>query len=397
MPNPNCARDENAHGAVNAGAVPIDVSVVFPCLNEERAIGECVDQAIEVLARAGLVGEVLVVDNDSSDRSAEIAAAHGARVARERRRGYGSAYQRGFAEARGRFIVMLDADGTYPVELVPEFVCLMRDEGADMVVGNRFGGAMERDAMPFLNRYLGNPVLSGTTRLLYRLSLKDIHCGMRGIRREVLPALGLQTPGMEFATEMIVKAADQDLRIREIDIPYRPRMGESKLNPIRDAWRHLEYMLVFSPVSLFLGPGLLLFLAGLAVQLILFSGPRAVFFRTWDIHTNLAGLAASLIGATLLVLGLVSCAVASSVNMRFRHSPIARWVARIRGQRIRALGIITAVFGAGLWLSTISQWMLSGAGALDAIPRLSLATTLLASGLELLGATFIVHVIGLKR
>lgn len=379
-----------------ADPAELEVTVVYPCLNEEEAIGGCVDAALAVLRSSGLRGEVLVVDNASTDRSGEIAAAHGARVVVETRRGYGSAYLRGFAEARGRYIVMLDADGTYPVEQVPAFVALLR-QGADMVVGNRFSGAMEKSAMPFLNRYLGNPVLSGMTRLLYRLRLMDIHCGMRGIRREALPALELRTPGMEFATEMIVKAADHDLKIREVGIPYRPRVGESKLNPLRDAWRHVEYMLVFAPATLFLLPGLLLFLFGLGTQLLLLSGPREVLFRTWHFHTNLAGLAATMTGATLIALGIVSCAVAWSMQMRFRHSPVARWVATLKGRTIRLAGLALALTGATIWVSIAARWILSGGGTLDALPSLSLATSLLAAGVETLGVAFIVHVIGLKR
>ena len=373
-----------------------EVTVLFPCLDEEQAIGGCVSDALGVLQEAGLQGEVLVVDNASTDRSAEIARERGARVVTEERRGYGSAYLRGLEEARGDYIVMLDADGTYPVEMVPEFVQRMRD-GAQLVIGNRFAGKMDREAMPLLNRYVGNPILSGMTRLLYRVRLRDIHCGMRGIRRDVVPGLELQTPGMEFATEMIVKALDHGLTFEQVGIPYRPRVGESKLHPLRDAWRHVEYMLVFSPLLLFLLPGLLLYLFGVAVQLVLLFGPRLIFFRVWGVHTNLAGLAASMTGMTLMVLGMVSCAQAWSIKMRFRHSPVSRWIAR-RGHRwIRMIGLGFFLSGLGMWTSIIIAWWRSGFGELAAMSYLSLATTLLASGLELVGASFLVHVISLRR
>jgi hypothetical protein len=294
------------------------------------------------------------------------------------------------------FVLLLDADATYPVEMVEPFVRAMRDEGADVVLGNRFGGLMERGAMPRLNRYVGNPILSAMTRLLFRAPLTDIHCGMRGIRRDRVEALELRMPGMEFATEMVVKALDQGMRVRELSVPYRPRLGSSKLRPLRDAWRHAEYMLIFSPSLLFLWPGLVWFLLGTALQLVLLSGPRMVLFRTWDVHTNLAGLAAALAGSTLLVLGLVASAFAWSIGMRFRHSPVARAVARGGDRPVRIAGILFALAGTSMWIGVIGRWVGSGFGSLAAVPYLSLATTLLASGLELLGAAFLVHIIRLK-
>jgi hypothetical protein len=379
------------------GMHDLDVTILYPCLNEADAIAQCVEAGLRALADAGLHGEVLVVDNGSTDGSAEIAKSKGARVIVEQRRGYGSAYLRGLAEARGEFIVMLDADGTYPVELTFEFVRLLRDSGADMVVGNRFAGALEKDAMPFLNRYVGNPILSGMTRLLYRLNLKDIHCGMRAIRRDKLETLSLRTPGMEFATEMIVKAVDAGLKVVEIGIPYRPRVGESKLNPLRDAWRHIEYMLVFAPGMLFLGPGLLLALFGIMIQLALISGPQTLLFRTWYDHTNVAGLAATLVGTTMLSLGIVARAIAADVGMRFRHSAIARAVGRLSQRTLRAGGVLVAALGMGIWLFVGGRWVTSGLGPLDALPSLTLATSLLTGGLEILGAAFLVHVITLRR
>ncbi|MBI2404331.1 MAG: glycosyltransferase family 2 protein [Gemmatimonadetes bacterium] len=372
------------------------VSIVFPCLNEEAAIGRCVDQAMEALAPTGLPGEVLVVDNGSTDRTAEIARHRGARVVTEPRRGYGRACLRGLHEARGDFVVLLDADGSYPVEMVGTFVRLMQDGRADVVLGNRFGGGMERGAMPLLNRYLGNPVLSAMTRVLFRAPLTDIHCGMRGIRRDRVAALDLRMPGMEFATEMLVKALDHGLAVQEVSIGYRPRLGASKLRPLRDAWRHAEYMLVFSPSLLFIWPGITLFLLGTALQVLLVSGPRMLFFRVWDVHTNLAGLAAALVGVTLLGLGLVGATFAWSIGMRFRHSPLARAAASWGDRPVRLAAVPLALAGAAMWTAVIVRWVASGFGALAAVPYLSLATTFLASGLELLVAAFLVHIIRLK-
>jgi glycosyltransferase involved in cell wall biosynthesis len=375
---------------------PLAVSIVLPALNEAAAVAQCVRQALEAVSRAGLRGEVIVVDNGSTDRTGELAAQSGARVVSEPRRGYGAACLRGLTEAEGECVLLLDGDGTYPVEMVGEFVRTMRDEGADVVVGNRFGGRMERGSMPLLNRYIGNPILSGLTRLLFRAQLKDIHCGMRAIRRDKVAALDLRMPGMEFATEMLVKALDQGLRVREIVIAYRPRLGLSKLRPLRDAWRHAEYMLVFSPSVLFLWPGTVLFLLGTSLQLALLSGPRALFFRTWDVHTNLAGLTAALAGSALIVLGVVAATFAWSLGVRFRHSPVARAVGRGGDRPVRIAATLLASLGAGMWIQVIARWVGSGFGSLAAVPYLSLATTFLASGLELLVAAFLVHIIRLK-
>jgi glycosyltransferase involved in cell wall biosynthesis len=371
------------------------VSIVFPALNEEAAIGQCVERARAALGRGGWRGEVVVVDNGSTDRTAEVARGGGARVVTEARRGYGAACLRGLTDATGEFVLLLDADATYPVEMAGEFVRAMREGGADVVLGNRFGGLMERGSMPLLNRYIGNPILSGMTRALFGTPLTDIHCGMRAIRRDRVAELDLSMPGMEFATEMVVKALDHGLRVREVSISYSPRVGLSKLRPLRDAWRHAEYMLVLSP-ALLLWPGLVLFLSGTALQVLLLSGPRIVLFRQWDVHTNLAGLAAALGGATLIVLGLVAAAFAWWIGVRFRHSWLARTVAQAGDGPVRIAATLFAVTGAAMWAAVIGRWVASGFGALAAVPVLSLATTLFTSGLELLAASFLMHIMHLK-
>jgi len=375
----------------------LEVTILYPCLNEEDAIGECVREALAVFAQEGLSGEVLVVDNNSTDRSAEIARAEGARVVEERRPGYGSAYLKGFEEARGTYIIMLDADGTYPVEMSGEFVSLMRDEGVEMVIGNRFGGKMEDNAMPWMNQHIGNPILSTMTRILYRVDLRDMHCGMRGVRRAVIPRLQLQTPGMEFATEMIVKALDQGVRYREVVIPYRPRVGDSKLQPFRDAWRHIEYMLVFAPSASFLWPGFVLTSIGFIVQVILLAGPRHIFFRTWNVHTNLLGVVTSLTGNTLIVLGLISAALARAVGMDFIKQPLARFFSSVRHRSLRLFGVALLTGGLLMWLAVIARWLFSGGESLSAVAFLSFATSVLVVGAELLGCAFLLNVIRLQR
>ena len=236
------------------------VSVVIPCLNEADNIERCVTWARTTLAEHGLSGEVVVADNDSEDASAALALAAGARVVHERRRGYGNAYMAGFGAARGRYIVMADADLTYDFGDIPRFVEQL-EAGADLVMGDRMDG-IQPGAMPWLHQYIGNPILSGTLNLFFRTGVRDAHCGMRAFRRDKLSALDLRTTGMEFASEMVIRAAKAGLDISQLPIDYHPRGGTSKLSSFRDGWRHLRFLLVHSPTHLFVIPGAAMFLLG---------------------------------------------------------------------------------------------------------------------------------------
>src|SRR6202007_280741 len=246
------------------------VSVVIPCLNEADNIERCVLSAREALASLGGEGEVIVVDNRSEDDSARLAEEAGARVVSERRRGYGRAYLAGFAAAQGRYIVMADADLTYDFGEIPRFVAEL-DAGAELVMGDRMDN-IEPGAMPWLHRYVGNPILTGILNLFFRTGVKDAHCGMRALRRDVLPRLALRTGGMEFASEMVIRAAKEKLQIAEFPIEYHPRGGESKLSSFRDGWRHLRFLLVHSPTYLFIIPGLVLFGLGLLLMILVAAG-----------------------------------------------------------------------------------------------------------------------------
>src|SRR5271156_6067861 len=239
------------------------VSVVIPCLNEEENIVECVTDALAALQKMGVQGEVVVADNASEDDSARLAAEAGAHVVVERSRGYGSAYMAGFAASTGRYIVMADADLTYDFNDIPRFVAAL-EEGAEMVIGDRMDN-IQPGAMPWLHQYVGNPILSGLLNLFFRTGVNDAHCGMRALRRDVLPRLDLRTTGMEFASEMVIRAAKENLKITEFPIEYHPRGGESKLSSLRDGWRHLRFLLVHSPNHLFLLPGLIMTVLGMAV------------------------------------------------------------------------------------------------------------------------------------
>src|SRR5438876_6275580 len=279
------------------------ISVVLPCLNEEGAIGAVVDEARQAISALGDSGEVIVVDNGSTDRSAEIAAAHGAVVVHEPERGYGRAYLTGLARARGEYVVMGDADGTYPLRELGKFVDLLED-GSDLVLGSRFNGKIHAGAMPWSHRWVGNPILTGLLNRMFGVQVSDAHCGMRAVRRSALEELDLHSTGMEFASEMVFKAFRRRLTVDEIPIDYFPRTGESKLNRFGDAWRHVRFMLLYSPSWLYFLPGFVLLLLGLAGMIVLASGPVDVFGRTWQIHTMLAFVALTLLGAQIVQLGL---------------------------------------------------------------------------------------------
>ena len=310
------------------------VSVVIPCLNEAANIERCVSWARTTLAEHGIAGEVVVVDNGSEDDSAPLALQAGARLVSERRRGYGNAYMAGFSAARGRYIVMADADLTYDFGDVPRFLTEL-EAGADLVMGDRMDG-IQPGAMPWLHQYIGNPILSGTLNLFYKTGVRDAHCGMRAFRRDKLPLLDLRTTGMEFASEMVIRAAKADLVISQIPIDYHPRGGTSKLSSFRDGWRHLRFLLVHSPTHLFVIPGAAMFLLGLLVAIVSLSRVE-ILGREWQLHSMIAGSLLAIVGSQVLGLGLCAHAYGSSF-MGEREPWFDRMRARFRLEHGLLLG-----------------------------------------------------------
>jgi glycosyltransferase involved in cell wall biosynthesis len=371
----------------------IEVSVVIPCLNESDTIEECVRRARDVLDRARTPGEVIVVDNGSTDGSGELAAAAGARVVLEPERGYGSAYLAGFANARGQYVVMADADLTYDFAEIPRFVGEL-EAGADMVIGNRMEN-IHPGAMPWHHRYIGNPVLSGLLNLLFRTGVDDAHCGMRALRRSVLPQLDLRTTGMEFASEMVIRAAKEKLVIHQFPIEYHPRGGESKLSSFRDGWRHLRFLLVHSPNHLFIFPGAVMALVGGLIELIVVSG-LAVFGRHWDIHALIAGALLAIVGTQVVALGI--CAHAYGTYFMGEQD---RWFDRMRARYRLEHGLMLggSIALAGLILGgfIVIDWIDHGFGAL-AYERLAvLAATLIIVGIQIFFSSFLLSILGLRR
>lgn len=369
------------------------VSVVIPCLNEEENIEECVVAARTAMDQAGIDGEVIVADNASEDGSARLAEAAGARVVLEPRRGYGSAYMAGFAAARGKYIVMGDADLTYDFDEIPRFVEYL-DGGADLVMGDRMDN-IQPGAMPWLHRYVGNPLLSGFLNLLYRTGVRDAHCGMRAVRRSKLEVLDLRTPGMEFASEMVIRAAKRGLVIEQFPIDYHPRGGESKLSTWRDGWRHLRFLLVHSPNYLFLLPGLVLAGAG-AVVVLLSILQVPLFGRTWYLHAEVAGALLLIIGVQVVSLGLCAHAY-GSYFMGEKDEWFDRMRARFRLEHGLLLGGLTTLAGVAVAVVILVQWISRGFGELSEERLAVLAATLIIVGLQVFFSSFLLSIIGLRR
>lgn len=378
------------------------VSVVMPCLNEAETVAACVREARAALARSGLSGEVLVADNGSTDGSQALAEAAGARVVPVPSRGYGAALAGGFAAARGTYVVMADADLSYDFRAVPDFVKAL-EAGADLVMGSRFTGRIEDGAMPPLHRWLGNPVLSGLGRLFFRTDVSDFHCGLRGFRRAAFEKLDLRTTGMEYASEMVVKAALFGLTIREIPVTLR-KDGRSRpphLNTWRDGWRHLRFLLLYSPRWLFLVPGLLLSLGGAGLILWLLPGPRVALGATWDVHSILGGAAMVLVGAQAVFFG-VCAKIFGITEGLLPQDPVLeslfdRWVTLETGLLASCLALLA---GAGLVGHVLLAWSAAGFHdlAYGATMRWMIpGVLLLVLGAEGVFGSFLLSLLGVRR
>lgn len=280
----------------------VELSVIMPCLNEEETLGESIRQAREAIAAMGVVGEIIVVDSDSTDRSREIAVEEGAFVINQPERGYGNAYLAGFAIAKGRYIVMGDPDGTHDFREIGVFVERLK-EGNDFVMGSRYLGRMMPGSMPFLHRHLGNPVIYKIMRLFFGTRISDTNCGMRAITREAYQKLRLQTKSWEFALEMVVKAGRERLRIAEVPITYYARGGESKLSSVYAGWRNLRFMLLYCPNYLFLVPGLIMLIVGLGLVFALLGGGLHVGGKLIGLHYSVLGALLAILGFQAVALG----------------------------------------------------------------------------------------------
>lgn len=362
----------------------LEVSVVLPCLDEAATVAICVRQALATLDAMGVSGEVLVVDNGSRDGSAEIARQAGARVIVEPRRGYGNALRRGVEEARGRFVIIADADNSYDLSDLERFIQPLR-EGADFVMGSRRLGTIERGAMPWLNRRIGNPVLSGLLNLFFGGRISDAHCGMRAVSKEAFARMRMREPGMEFASEMVVKAVLAGLRIVEVPITLRPdgRVDRGPhLRPFRDGWRHLRYMLLLSPTYVFMLPATVLILIGTIALAALGRGPLRIDGFAFDFHYMILGSLLTILGMQLLITGLFAKALSRMMRLS-RDDRMLNWIDRWFSLE-RGLGIGAVLFLTGFVVDArvLALWLRHGMGELNAIRPATLASTLMIIGAQ---------------
>ena len=377
-----------------------ELTILMPCLNEAETIVQCVTKAMGYLARSGVKGEVVIADNGSTDGSQALAEGLGARVVAIPERGYGAALLGGIRAARGTYVIMADSDDSYDFSALDPFVAKLR-EGYELVMGNRFLGGIERGAMPPLHRYLGNPVLTTIGRIFFRSPCGDFHCGLRGFNRDAILRLDLQASGMEFASEMVVKATINKLRVTEVPTTLSPdgRSRPPHLRSWRDGWRHLRFLLLFSPRWLFLYPGFTLFVLGAAAMLWLLPAPRQVGGVTYDIHTLLYAALAVVIGFQSMLFWVF----AKIYGMREGIVPWDPWfhamlrVARLENGLI--VGGILLVLGLALALFALGSWDVAGFGALrpsDTMRLVIPSCTLILLAMHIAYGAFFISVLEIK-
>lgn len=393
----NALLDEaNATVAAPPISPSVELSVVMPCLNEARTVGRCVEKALKSLRELGIAGEVVVSDNGSTDGSVELAQRAGARVVSQPLKGYGNALRKGFAEARGRFLIMGDCDDSYDFTDLKPFVDRLRG-GADLVMGNRFVGEIKPGAMPWLHRWIGNPILTRFLNLLFRTGVGDAHCGLRGFRKDAVQRMNLHMPGMELASEIVIKSARAGQRIEEVPITLWPdgRDRPPHLRSFRDGWRHLRFMLMCSPTFLFVLPGLLLLLAGLAAIPIAVASGRGVFNNLFGPNFLFAASLVAMSGYHLLVFGFLAKLYAGQIDPVFHDPRIEKMAAWFTVERGLLLGgdflLIALAVGVPVlihWCRTLQvpvpgQWIFAG--------------TSFMLGIETIFAAFLVGILQLKR
>ncbi|MCU1268062.1 MAG: glycosyl transferase family 2 [Acidobacteria bacterium] len=379
----------------------IEVSVVMPCLNEAETLATCIEKAQKSLRELNVSGEIVIADNGSTDGSQEIARALGARVVDIPLKGYGNALMGGIAAAAGQYVIMGDADDSYEFSSLGPFIAKLR-EGYELVMGNRFLGGIKPGAMPPLHRYLGNPVLTFVGRLFFRSPVGDFHCGLRGFTKAAVARLDLRTTGMEFASEMVVKATLQKMRIAEVPTTLSPdgRSRPPHLRSWRDGWRHLRFLLLYSPRWLFLYPGFLLMIVGLLAALWLLPGPRVVGSVTFDVHTLLYAAMAVILGFQAIVFAMFTKVFAISEGLLPDDARLDRVMKVITLEVGLIVGLLLVVLGLAGSIYAVVFWDRGSFGALDPGKTLRIvipAVTSLMLGCQILLSSFFLSILGLRR
>jgi len=382
----------------NAG---VEVSVVMPCLNEAETLAGCVTQAQNAMREAGIRGEVIVADNGSRDGSQEVAESLRARVVPVEAKGYGNALMGGIAAARGKFVIMGDSDGSYDFGFIPEFIRELR-AGADVVLGNRFKGGIEEGAMPPLHKLLGNPALTWIARVFFRIRIGDIYCGLRGFRKDVYERLALRTTGMEFATEMVIKATLMQMKVKEIPTTLAPdgRTRAPHLRTWRDGWRTLRFFLLYSPRWLFLYPGFALCLLGLLVGAWLLPGPRRIGQVIIDVHTLLYAAIAVLLGFQAIAFAVFTKLFAITEGLHPPDTLLNRLFPYITLETGLMAGALLAATGLGFSFYAVDVWHARHFGDLDFSSTFRLvipAALCLTLGVQVIFSSLFISVLGMRR
>jgi glycosyltransferase involved in cell wall biosynthesis len=377
-----------------------EVSLVMPCLNEEETIGACVKKASDALKKLHIIdGEIIVVDNGSTDRSVEIASSLGARVVHEPVRGYGSAYLRGFDESRGKYIVMGDSDDSYDWSAIGSFISPLR-AGKDMVMGSRFKGTILPGAMPWIHRYFGNPALSWILRWFFKARISDAHCGMRSFTKEAYRRMGLKTTGMEFASELVVKACKAKLDIVEIPITLYPdgRSRKPHLRTFRDGYRHLRFMLMCSPMHLFFIPGLILMIIGFVPLIALMKGVVWIGGHGYGTHFSLAGIVLVTLGFQIINLGLYAKVYSHEAHFEDDARFVERFYKYFSLERGILLGILIFLVGFAidsyvLYIGIITAFETT----IAELNKAALSTALMIIGVQIVFSSFFLSLLDMKR
>jgi glycosyltransferase involved in cell wall biosynthesis len=379
----------------------VELTVVMPCLNERLTLASCIQRALETLNAHGIKGEVVIGDNGSTDGSQEIARSLGARVIDVRERGYGAALLGAIAAARGTYVLMGDSDASYDFGEIPVFLAKLR-EGYDLVMGNRFKGGIKPGAMPWKNRYIGNPVLSGIGRLFFRIPIRDFHCGIRAFKKSSIDAIDLRATGMEFASEMVVKAQLHRLKLAEVPATLSPdgRDRPPHLRPWRDGWRHLRFLLLYSPRWLFLYPGITLMVLGVLIHTLLLPGAFKVGSTELDVHTLLYGGGMILVGAQGVFFAVLSKVFAIAEGLVPEPPEARRWFQAIQMEHGVVVGVVLVMGGIAGTMWAVGSWGRQGFGPTDpqTVMRVVVpSVVLLALGAQTIFSSFFLSLLGMRR
>lgn len=372
----------------------IELSVILPCRNEEKALDFCLKEIKKTLKENKIKAEIIVSDS-SWDNSPKIAKGNKVKLLRHGQEGYGLAYLEAFKIAQGKYIFMADSDCTYDFKEIPRFLSQLK-KGQDFVIGNRFGGKIEEGAMPWLHQHIGNPLFSFLFRLFFKIKIKDPHCGMRAIRKDALEKLNLQTKGMEFASEMVIKAAKKNLKIKELEINYYKRKGFSKLHSFSDGWKHLRFMLLYSPMFLFFIPGLIIFSMGLAGMIIFYFSSPKISGLQFYFHPMFLFLALLASGYQIIIFGLFAKSY-SHIHLEEPSVFLEKLYKYLTIERVGTLGIAVCLLGFVIFFYIFFKWIFSGLSALDEAKNALLGVSFIILGIQTIFSSFMLSILGIKK